>query len=123
MMTKMLPFARPTLDEETIQSAAEVLRSAWIASGPKVGEFEAALSRSFGGRPTRVMTSATATLEVALNLCSIEAGDEVITSAQSFFATMNMIVKVGARPVFVDCELISRLIDLRQVAAAITPRT
>ena len=122
-MTRMLPFARPTIDEESIQSVVEVLRSAWIASGPKVTEFEAALSRSFGGRPTRVVTSATAALEIALGLCSLEPGDEVITAAQSFFASMNMIVKVGAKPVFVDCELVSRSIDLDAVEAAITART
>ena len=46
----MLPFARPTIDEETIQGVVEVLRSGWIASGPNVKEFEAALSRYLGGR-------------------------------------------------------------------------
>ncbi|HSY29703.1 MAG TPA: DegT/DnrJ/EryC1/StrS aminotransferase family protein, partial [Burkholderiaceae bacterium] len=85
--------------------------------------FEKALSESFGGRPTRVLTSATGALEVALQLCGIGAGDEVITATQTFFSTMNMIVKVGAKPVFVDCDLVTRAIDLTQVEAAITPRT
>ena len=69
------------------------------------------------------MTSATAAIEVALQLAGIGAGDEVITPAQSFFTTLNMIVKVGARPVFVDCDLVTRNIDLGAVEAAITPRT
>jgi len=116
-------FAQPCLDEATIADVTAVLRSNWITSGPKTAAFEQALSASFGKRPTRVLTSATAAMEVALELCGIGPGDEVITSAQSFFATMNMIVKVGARPVFVDCELVSRAIDLAQVEAAITPRT
>ncbi|HET8609304.1 MAG TPA: DegT/DnrJ/EryC1/StrS aminotransferase family protein, partial [Burkholderiales bacterium] len=49
--------------------------------------------------------------------------DEVITSAQSFFTVPNMIIRAGARPVFVDCDLVTRNIDLAQVEQAITPRT
>jgi hypothetical protein len=70
-----------------------------------------------------VLTSATAAVEVALQLCGIGPGDEVITSAQSFFTVPNMIAKVGAKPVFVDCDLVTRNIDLGAVERAITPRT
>lgn len=119
----MLPFTRPTIDEETIQGVAEVLRSGWLASGPKVAEFEAALSRYLGGRPVRTQTSATASMEMALLACGIGKGDEVITPAMSFIATANVIVRTGAHPVFVDVGLDSRNIDLDQVEAAITPRT
>ncbi len=119
----MLPFTRPTIDEETIQGVAEVLRSGWLASGPKVAEFEAALSRYLGGRPVRTQTSATASMEMALLACGIGEGDEVITPAMSFVATANVIMRVRARPVFVDVGLDSRNIDLEQVEAAITPRT
>jgi dTDP-4-amino-4,6-dideoxygalactose transaminase len=119
----MLPFTRPTIDEETIQAVAEVFRSGWLASGPKVAELEAALSRYLGGRPVRTQTSATAGLEMALLACGIGEGDEVITPAMSFVATANVIMRVRARPVFVDVGLDSRNIDLEQVEAAITPRT
>jgi len=119
----MLPFTRPTIDEETIQGVAEVLRSGWLATGPKVAEFEAALSRYLGGRPIRTQTSATASLEMALLACGIGAGHEVITPAMSFVATANVITRTGARPVFVDVGLDSRNIDFDQVEAAITPRT
>src|SRR3984893_17001685 len=122
-MTKMLPFTRPTLDEETIQSVVEVLRSGWLASSPKVAALEAELSRYLGGRPIRTQTSATAGMEMALRACGIGPGDEVITPALSFVATANVICRVGAHPVFVDVELDSRNIDLDQVEAAITPRT
>ncbi len=118
-----LPFTRPTIDEETIQGVAEVLRSGWLASGPNVRKFEDALSEYFGGRPVRTQTSATASLEHALLAAGIGAGDEVITPAMSFVATANVIVRVGARPVFVDVGLDDRNIDLDQLEAAITPRT
>jgi dTDP-4-amino-4,6-dideoxygalactose transaminase len=120
---RFLPFTRPSIDEQTIAAVAEVLRSGWLATGPKVAELEAQLSRYLGGRPVRSQTSATAGLEMALLACGIGAGDEVITPALSFVATANVIVRVGARPVFVDVGLDSRNIDLDQVEAAITPRT
>jgi dTDP-4-amino-4,6-dideoxygalactose transaminase len=119
----MLPFTRPTIDEATIQGVAEVLRSGWLASGPQVAQFEAALSRYLGGRPVRTQTSATASMEMALLAAGVGHGDEVITPAMSFVATANVIMRVGARPVFVDVDLDSRNIDLAQAEAAITPRT
>ena len=119
----MLPFTRPSIDEETIAAVSEVLRSGWLATGPKVAQLEAELSAYLGGRPVRTQTSATAGLELALLACGIGRGDEVITPALSFVATANVIVRVGARPVFVDVGLDSRNIDLGQVEAAITPRT
>src|SRR5205823_6113179 len=123
VMRGYLKFASPVLDEATIAGVAEVLRSGHIASGPWVQRFESELSMFCGGRPVRALTSATAAVEVALQLCDIGPGDEVITSAQSFFTVLNMIVKVGATPVFVDCDLVTRNIDLSQVEATITPRT
>jgi dTDP-4-amino-4,6-dideoxygalactose transaminase len=118
-----LPFTRPSIDEDTIAAVGEVLRSGWLASGPKVAQLEAELSAYFGGRPVRTQTSATAGLEMALRAIGVGAGDEVITPALSFVATANVIVRVGARPVFVDVGLDSRNIDLDQAEAAITPRT
>ena len=118
-----LKFASPFLDETTIAAAADVLRSGHITSGPWVERFEAALSAHCGGRPVRALTSATAAIEVALQLAGVGPGDEVITCAQSFFTVLNMIVKVGATPVFVDCEPVTRNIDLGQVEAKIGPRT
>jgi len=119
----MMKFASPLIDEATIEGVADVLRSGHITSGPWVVRFEAALSLFCEGRPVRVVTSATAAIEVALQLCDIGPGDEVITCAQSFFTVLNMIVKQGATPVFVDCDLVTRNIDLAAVEARIGPRT
>ncbi len=121
--TAFLPFARPTIDEETIAAVAAVLRSGWIASGPQVDAFEAALSDYLGGRAVRTFTSATGALEVALQACGIGPGDEVIVPAMTFAATANVVVRVGARPVFVDVEPATRNIDLGRAEAAVTSRT
>jgi len=118
-----LKFASPLIDEAAIAGVADVLRSGHITSGVWVERFEAALSSFCGGRPVRVLTSATAAVEVALQLLGIGPGDEVITCGQSFFTVLNMIVKTGATPVFVDCDLVTRNIDLAAVEARIGPRT
>jgi len=118
-----LPFARPAMDEATVADVAAVLRSGWITSGPKVKAFEAALGELALGRPVRVVSSATGALEIALRICGIGPGDEVITASMTFFAAPNMIVKVGATPVFVDVEPGTRNLDLAAAAARIGPRT
>ena len=124
MMTQpFLPFAKPVIDEETIAAVGEVLRSGWITSGPKVQAFEAALSAYFGGRLVRTFNSGTCTMEIALRVAGIGPGDEVITTPISWVATANVILEVGATPVFADIDPVTRNIDLDRLEAAITPRT
>ncbi len=122
-MSAFLPFARPEIDEATVAGVAEVLRSGWLTSGPQVKAFEAALSRLAGGRAVRSFSSGTAALEVALRLAGVGPGDEVITTPLSWVATANVVLEVGARPVFVDVEARTRNIDLDEVEKAITPAT
>lgn len=123
MSKEFLPFTRPSIDEATIAGVAEVLRSGWITSGPQVREFEARLSEYFGGRPVRTLNSATGALEVGLALAGVGPGDEVITTPLSWVATANVIVRAGARPVFVDVDPQTRNIDLARIEAAVTPLT
>ena len=118
-----LPFTRPTIDDETIAGVAEVLRSGWITSGPHVKAFEARLSEYVGGRPVRALNSGTATLEIALRIAGVGPGHEVITTPLTWVATSNVVLEVGARPVFVDIDPVTRNIDLDRVEAAITPAT
>ncbi|NHR06119.1 DegT/DnrJ/EryC1/StrS aminotransferase family protein [Chromobacterium haemolyticum] len=118
-----LPFTRPDIDEATIAAVGEVLRSGWITTGPKSRQLEAELSAHVGGRPVRVVVSATAALEMALQVAGVGPGDEVITCPLSWVATANVILKVGAKPVFVDADRASRNIDLDLAERAITPRT
>ncbi len=118
-----LPFAKPVIDAATIAAVGEVLASGWITSGPKMREFEARLSTLFGGRPVRSFANGTATMEVALRIAGIGPGDEVITTPITWVATANVVLAVGARPVFVDVDPRTRNLDLDAVEAAITPRT
>ena len=120
---EFIPFTRPSFNQETIDAVSEVLRSGWVTSGPKLAEFEATLSDYFGGRPVRCFANGTATMKIALQVAGIGAGDEVITTPISWVATSNVILGVGAKPVFVDIDPVTRNIDLNKVAAAITPKT
>ena len=92
---KPIAFAAPSLGEEEFAAADAVLRSGWIASGPNVIALESELSTFFGGRPTQLVTSETAALEVALQLLGIGVGDEVLIGAQTFFSSGNMVEKSG----------------------------
>ena len=121
--TPYLPFARPEIDEETIAGVADVLRSGWLASGPRVAEFEGALGEYLGGATVRAVSSGTAALEIALRVAGVAPGDEVVTPALSFVATANAILKVGARPIFVDVDLDTRNLDLARIEQAISTRT
>lgn len=118
-----LPLTRPTIDDDTIAGVADVLRSGWITSGPKVKELEAKLSAHCGGRPVRAFNSGTCTMEIALRIAGVGPGHEVITTPLSWVATSNVILEVGARPVFVDIDPVTRNIDLGRIEAAITPAT
>ncbi len=118
-----IPFTRPSFDEATIAAVAAVMQSGWVTSGPKVAEFEAELSHYFGGRPVRCFANGTATMKIALQIAGIGAGDEVITTPLSWVATANVILSVGAKPVFVDIDPHTRNLDLKLIAAAITPQT
>jgi dTDP-4-amino-4,6-dideoxygalactose transaminase len=123
MAAPYLPLTRPTIDDDTIAGVAEVLRSGWITSGPKVKELEAKLSAHCGGRPVRAFNSGTCTMEIALRIAGVGPGHEVITTPLSWVATSNVILEVGARPVFVDIDPVTRNLDLDRVESAITPAT
>ena len=118
-----LPMTRPSIDDETIAGVAEVLRSGWLTSGPQVKALEAKLSDYAGGRPVRVFNSGTCTMEIALRIAGVGPGHEVITTPLSWVATSNVILEVGARPVFVEIDPATRNIDLNRIEAAIAPAT
>jgi dTDP-4-amino-4,6-dideoxygalactose transaminase len=121
--TPFIPFTRPSFNQETIDAVSAVLRSGWVTSGPKLAEFEKSLSNYFGGRPVRCFANGTATMKIALQVAGIGAGDEVITTPISWVATSNVILSVGAKPIFIDIDPVTRNIDLAKASAAITSKT
>lgn len=107
-----------------IQTAiADVVRSGQFVLGPQVHAFEDEMARHLGVRHAVACNSGTDALVIALRSLGIGAGDEVITTPFTFFATAEAISLVGAEPVLVDIEPLTFNIDPEKIAAAVTPRT
>jgi dTDP-4-amino-4,6-dideoxygalactose transaminase len=122
MNNTFLPFAKPCLDQATIDEVVESLKSGWLTTGPKVKKFEEQLKNYCTAPHALALNSGTAGLHLALLAMGVGPGDEVITTTFTFAATVNTIVHVGATPVLVDIDETLN-IDLDQVEAAITPKT
>lgn len=98
----------------------EVFASNWIAPlGPQVDAFEAEFAARVGVPYALALNSGTAALHLALLLAGVGPGDEVLVSTLTFAASVNPIVYLGARPVFIDSELISWNLDPAHVCATI----
>ena len=123
MRTKYLVFGAPQFDESTINEVADSLRSGWIGTGPKVARLEQLVCEYTGAGNAVAVNSCTAALHLALLVADVGSGHEVITTPMTFCATANSIIHTGARPVFVDCDRDTQLIDPERIEAAITPRT
>lgn len=123
MVDEFLPFSRPWIDKEEIDEVINCLESGWITTGPRVKQFEQALSEYLDSPHALTLSSATAGLHLALEALDLAPGDEVITTPLTFVATINTIVLAGGRPVFVDIDAGTRNMDIEQLAAAIGPRT
>ncbi len=120
----MLPFTRPSLGDAEFNAVRKVLESGWITTGPNNLALERALENYIGNDiHVRLLNSGTSALEAALLASDIGPGDEVIIPAMSFVATANVVLRVGARPVFVDVGLHSRNLDAEKAAAAVSEKT
>src|SRR5262245_3979160 len=101
----------------------KVLDHGQFILGPEVAELEASLARYTGARHCVTCASGTEALLIALMALDIKPGDEVITTPFTFVATAEMIVLLGATPVYVDIEPDTCNIDASKIAAAVTTRT
>ena len=123
MRKDFLVFGAPVIGEEEIAEVIATLRSGWIGTGPRVQEFERRFAAVVGAKYAVALNSCTAGLHLSLKVLGVGPGDEVITTPLTWCATANVVVHVGARPVFVDVDRATGNILPDQVEAAITPRT
>ncbi|MEM8712995.1 MAG: DegT/DnrJ/EryC1/StrS family aminotransferase, partial [Planctomycetota bacterium] len=106
-----------------IDEVNECLRSGWLGTGPRVAAFERAFAEYKRTQHAVAVGSCTAALHLSIVAADLEPGDEVITTAMTFCATVNAIVNAGGVPVLCDVEPDTMNIDPEAVEAAITPRT
>lgn len=123
MRQDFLPFSPPTVGEEEVAAVSEVLRSAWITTGPKTRQFEQKFCNYLRAPGALALNSCTAALHTALEALEVGPGDEVITTPMTFAASVNVIEHVGARPVLVDVQADTLNIDPFKIEAAITKHT
>jgi dTDP-4-amino-4,6-dideoxygalactose transaminase len=107
-----LPFYKPLIAREEIVHLVEAVESGWLTTGPKTSEFETAIARYVGSQFAVGVNSCTAAMHLALVAMGIGPRDAVITSPITFPATANVIEHCGARPVFIDVEPETLLLDV-----------
>lgn len=124
----MIPIFSPAPQYESLKTSIDeavlnVIASGQYILGPQVQQFEEAFAQAVSARFAVGVNSGTDALLLALRALDIGPGDEVITTTFSYVATSEVIVRVGARPVFVDIDPKTFNLNLDAVKAAITERT
>ena len=119
----MMSVTQLLLERAEEEAVLGVIRSGQIAQGKHVEAFEKRFAAVCGVEEAIAVSSGTAALHLALLACDIGPGDEVITTPFSFVATANVILLVGATPVFVDIDPLTYTINPDLVEAAISTRT
>lgn len=118
-----IPYGRQTIDDDDIKAVVNVLRSDWLTQGPAVKQFEESLAKYCNAKYAIAVSNGTAALHLAYLAADLEKNDEIVTTPNTFAATSNMLLAVGAKPVFCDIRLDNHNIDEAKIEKLITPRT
>lgn len=118
-----IPFGTPQISETEISNAVSVLKSGWLAHGPKTKEFEEIFKNYCNAKHAVGVNSCTAALHLSLKSLNICPGDEVIVPAQTHVATSHAVMYQGATPVFADVEEDTYNIDPKTIEEKITEKT
>ena len=122
-LKKFLPYGKQTIDQDDVDAVVNVLTSDFLTQGPVIGQFEDVFKETVKSKYAVAVSSGTSALHLSLLALGIGLGDEVITTPNSFLATANAILYVGATPVFVDIEMSQFGIDATKIEAVITNKT
>jgi len=119
----IIPYGHQYLDLKDTLSVIKTLWSNWLTQGPTGPDFEKALAKIVGARYAVVVSSGTAALHLAYLASKLKAGDEVITTPNTFVATSNMLLALGVKPVFCDIREDNSNIDESKIESLITEKT
>ncbi|MFQ5560571.1 MAG: DegT/DnrJ/EryC1/StrS family aminotransferase [Nitrospinota bacterium] len=120
---KKIPFHRASISSREIREVTSVLKSGWLTSGPKTAKFEEDFKSYIGCRNAIALNSCTAGLHLALAACGVGKGDEVITTPITFPSTVNVVLHLGAIPVFADVNVETLTLCPKAVERKITAKT
>ncbi|MDQ2841513.1 MAG: DegT/DnrJ/EryC1/StrS family aminotransferase [Acidobacteriota bacterium] len=120
---KMIPVAKPWMDEREAAAASRPILAGWVTQGPEVAAFEKEFAEAVGAKYACAVSNCTTALHLALRAVGVEPGDEVITVSHSFVATASSIRYCGATPVFIDIDSETYNLDPARIEWAVTPRT
>ena len=118
-----IPFHRPYITEEEINEVVDSLKNGWLTMGKKTIEFENKFKEYIGSKNAVAVNSCTAALHLALKAIGLKEGDEVIVPSTTFVATAEVVNYFSAKPVLVDIEPDTHLIDINKIEEKITDKT
>lgn len=116
-----VPLCTPFTDDKEVNFVEEVIKSGWLAHGPKNEKFEEEFARYMGVKHAISMNSCTSALQLAI--LGPELKGEIILPSFTFVASANSIVTSGCRPVFCEVDFETRNIDPKEIEKKITPKT
>jgi len=116
-------FGAPAIEEDEIAEVVTTLRSGWLGTGPRVQRFEEEFRTYKGAAHAAAVSSCTAALHLSMLASGLRPGDEVITTALTFPATVNAILHAGATPVLADVDPRTMNLDPNDVERRVGPRT
>ncbi|MDB4048715.1 DegT/DnrJ/EryC1/StrS aminotransferase family protein [Luminiphilus sp.] len=120
----MIPVYRPSLIGNEKQYVNECLDTGWISSkGEFVGRFESAFAKNTGLQYVTSVCNGTVALHLALDALGVGQGDEVIVPTLTYIASVNAILQVGAKPIYVDSLNETWQMDPKQIEQKLSPRT
>ena len=120
---KLLPYGRQSLDESDIAAVVDVLKSDWLTTGPKIGEFEERFAARVGARYAVTFSSGTSALHGTAFASGLSTGDEAITTPLTFCATANCVLYQGATPIFADVSPDTLNLDPQKVTEKLSSKT
>ena len=110
-----VPFAFPECGDDEIQEVTDVIKSGWITTASRCGQFEKYFAKFIGSKHALAVNSATAALHLGLESLGIGEGDQILVPTFTFTATAEIVRYLRADPVFVDCDPDTFCIDLKRL--------
>ena len=123
IIKNFIPFGKPITDNSELLSIRKVIKSGRYVHGNQTEEFEKKFKKFTNAKYAVTVSSCTAAMHLFYLSYGISKGDEVIVPAQTHVSTAHAVELVGAKPVFVDCELKTGNIDINKIEKKITKKT